>query len=105
MAIDFCRPYGMMARPPRPETGTGSGGATWLESAVIAAISCKRSLLNSGLASQARPPSLPDIRQAGGRRVWAREYWSSGEKKQKKYFLIPPYPPSILLRRSKRVKS
>jgi len=48
-------------------------GATWLESAVIAAISCKRSLLNSGLASQACPPSLPDIRQAGGRRVWAKK--------------------------------
>jgi len=25
-----------------------------------------------GQVSQACPPSLPDIRQAGGRRVWAR---------------------------------
>jgi len=40
-------------------------GATWLESAVIAATSCKRSLLNSGLASQACPTS--------GRRVWAKK--------------------------------
>jgi len=66
MARDFCHTYGMMARP----------GATWLESAVIAAISYKRSLLNSGLASQ----------------VWARECWSSGEKRRKK-----------LLRQSKRI--
>jgi len=26
----------------------------------------------SGFTVQACPPSLPDIRQAGGRRVWAR---------------------------------
>ena len=33
-----------MARPPRPETVTGSGGATCLGKIVIAVISCERSL-------------------------------------------------------------
>jgi len=40
--------YGVMARPPRPETGTGSGGASYLqeESAII--ISEKQNLYYSG---------------------------------------------------------
>jgi len=52
-----------MACPPRPETGTGSGGASSPEQVAIAAIFLKLSLLNRAYANQ----------------VWAREYW----KKQK----------------------
>ncbi len=48
-----------MARPPRPETGTGSGGATCLERVAAAAISRKRSPCNSGPARQVWARACP----------------------------------------------